>query len=418
MSGSSISTSMTRGGGGGGTSRSGGEPAVVNRRWLIVTGDLVRTGGMDRANLALAEFLADRGVDTRLVAFRAESRLIDRANVRHDRVPLPFRSYTLGLPLLARAGARAARQVLASGGRVVVNGGNCRCADVNWVHYVHAAYRPEGRPGAMARLRLGWSRMRELVKERAALQTARRVVVNSHRTRADVIALGVRPDAVSVVYYGIDAAEFLPPEDRAGGLDEARATRAELGIPPNAPLAVFVGALGDRRKGLDTLFAAWRQLAAGGAPPSLLVAGSGRELRMWEQHIRSAGLSDYVRLLGFRHDVPRLLRAADLLVSPARYEAYGLGVHEAICCGIPAIVSRSAGVAERYPADLAGDLLIDNPSDPDELARRLRGWRADVEGWKRRVRPFSDLLRARSWDDMAAEFVAVAEADDVPTMHR
>ena len=51
-------------------------------------------------------------------------------------------------------------------------------------------------------------------------------------------------------------------------------------------------------------------------------------------------------------DVPNLLRAADCLVAPTRYEAYGLGVHEALCCGLPGIVSADAGVAERYSPEL------------------------------------------------------------------
>jgi glycosyltransferase involved in cell wall biosynthesis len=162
------------------------------------------------------------------------------------------------------------------------------------------------------------------------------------------------------------------------------------------------------------VLAAWRHLSSDRAAPKLLVIGSGSELPRWNECIHLTGLQGSIKLLGFRRDVPRILRSVDLLVAPTRYEAYGLGVHEAICCGIPAIVSRSAGVAERYPSDLAGDLLLDNPSDVDELVRRLRAWRADVEGWKQRVRPFSDQLRSRSWDDMAAEIVAIAEADDSP----
>ncbi|MDK2408772.1 glycosyltransferase [Aphanizomenon sp. PH219] len=55
----------------------------------------------------------------------------------------------------------------------------------------------------------------------------------------------------------------------------------------------------------------------------------------------------YINFLGFRADVPNLLRAADCLVAPTRYEAYDLGVHEALCCGLPAIVSADAGVDER-----------------------------------------------------------------------
>lgn len=39
--------------------------------FLIVTGDFVKTGGMDRANYALARYIADSGAETHLVAYRS-----------------------------------------------------------------------------------------------------------------------------------------------------------------------------------------------------------------------------------------------------------------------------------------------------------------------------------------------------------
>jgi glycosyltransferase involved in cell wall biosynthesis len=98
-----------------------------------------------------------------------------------------------------------------------------------------------------------------------------------------------------------------------------------------------------------------------------------------------------------------------LLVSPTRYEPYGLNVHEALCCGLPALVSASAGVAERYPAAL-GEWLLPDPDDAADLAARLRAWRSDPQAYRARVAPLSEVLRARSWSQCAAEIVALAGA--------
>src|SRR5688572_12963942 len=98
---------------------------------------------MDAANHALAQFLAERGGEVHLVAHRVADDLLRRPNVSFHAVRKPAGSYLLGIPFLARAGKRWARRVAASGGRVVVNGGNCRWPDLNWVHYVHSAYRPD-----------------------------------------------------------------------------------------------------------------------------------------------------------------------------------------------------------------------------------------------------------------------------------
>jgi glycosyltransferase involved in cell wall biosynthesis len=226
-------------------------------------------------------------------------------------------------------------------------------------------------------------------------------VCNSDRTRRDVVELlGASPDRTRTVYYGTDPTRFRPATDA-----ERAEQRARLGWPADRPVVMFVGALGDRRKGFDTLFAAWSGLCKESSWDAVLVVvGRGAELPAWEERTRAAGLSDRVRFLGFRADVPDLLRAADGLVSPTRYEAYGLGVHEALCCGLPAVVSANAGVAERYPADLA-DLLLPDPDDAADLAARLRRWRDDTTAARERVRPLGERLRAHTWDDMGRAFL-------------
>jgi glycosyltransferase involved in cell wall biosynthesis len=116
-----------------------------------------------------------------------------------------------------------------------------------------------------------------------------------------------------------------------------------------------------------------------------------------------------VRVLGFRTDVPTVLAASDVLVHPARYEAYGLGVHEALCRGIPAIVTDAAGVTERYPQSLSG-LIVQGPPERDSLIAALRGWRALAIDWRSRAETAAASLRARSWDEMAAEIAAAVSA--------
>lgn len=367
--------------------------------FALVSGDFVKTGGMDRANYALASYLARRGRPVHLVAHRADDDLFGQGDVTLHRVPKPLNSYLLGEPLLLRAGRRWGKRVAAGGGRVVVNGGNCDWGDVNWVHYVHAAWPAVGTGSPLRRLKRAFSHRTALAAERKALRRARVVVANSERTRAALLdRLGLVPERVHTVYYGTDPARFRPatPAERA----EAR---GRLGWHDDRPVLAFVGALGDRRKGLDTVLAAWRILSRGESwDARLVVIGAGPGLDRLQAD--SAGRGESVEFLGFRRDVPDLLRACDALVSPTRYEAYGLNVHEALCCGLPALVSRSAGVAERYPAWLEG-LLIPDPDDPVDLARRLLAWRDDRSRLNAEVARLSDQLRRRTWDDMASAFL-------------
>ena len=118
-------------------------------------------------------------------------------------------------------------------------------------------------------------------------------------------------------------------------------------------------------------------------------------------------------MLGFTTEVPTLMASADALVSPTHYDAYGLSVHEALSCGLPAFVTATAGVAERYP-DTLRDLLLTYPPAAAEVAERLRRWRSDIEGYRSRVAPFASYMRRRTWADMAGEMLESIQARDRP----
>lgn len=359
---------------------------------------------MERANLAVAEYLAEHGRTVHLVGHSIDPTLIQHPTVFFHEVRRPLGSFLLGERRLNREGRRVAAKVTAEdrSSRVIVNGGNCDWGDINWVHYVHHAWSPD-RLAAPWYVKLkyrlsGWKARRD---EARVIPEARVTIVNSELTARQVSALpGVSADRIRTIYLGAPTG-WQPPTEA----ERAEARRA-LDLPDGRPVALFVGALGyDQRKGIDTLIGAWSRLEAEGRwNAELVVAGGGRGAD------RLKGESpDSIRWMGHTDQIQSLLAAADLLVSPVRYEAYGLNVQEALCRGLPAIVSRRAGIAERFPAEL-GPLLLDDPDDPDELAALLAMWRSDVPGWRERAAALGAELRRRDWQAMAAEFVEAAEA--------
>ncbi len=371
--------------------------------WVLVCGGFHPEGGMDRANAALAAYLARRGTRLHLVAHRVDGPLRDHPSVSIAQVPRHGGLYFTSDFTLDRRARRVARDLRRSGSQVLVvaNGGNCGIGDVNWVHSVHHAWpcRDDGAPAwfrGKNRLVKAWARSRE----RSAIRHARTVIANSNRTRRDVIELlGVDETRVHTVYLGSDPA-WSPP-----GPSRRDAMRRKWCRDPLRPMVAFVGALGhDTNKGLDRLLGAWGRLNAGGWSGELVVAGPG-DTRRWQRAAQAAGGT--VRIAGHTADVDEILDSADVMVSPVAYEAYGLAVHEAICRGVPAIVSRAAGVAERLPGDLA-ELLLGDPADVEELAGRIRTWAANPERWRERTLRAGDALRAFSEQDMAARIVAIA----------
>jgi glycosyltransferase involved in cell wall biosynthesis len=375
------------------------------KSYLLVTGDFVKTGGMDRANFALADYLARQGQQVHLVAHRVASELLAYPHVKFHRVSKIANSYLLSSPLLNWRGRFQAQRLAAAGGRVLVNGGNCQWGDVNWVHYVHAAYQPESQAGVLRQFKGSASRRMFLAAERTALKSARVIIVNSNRTKQDLIErLEIPQEKIHTIYYGIDPQSFYPasPQQRTQ-------LRHQLGWTQDKAIVIFIGALGDRRKGFDTLFAAWQQLCA--SPDwnaDLVVIGVGAELPLWQRRAEVAGINSRIHFLGFRSDVPNLLQAADCLVAPTRYEAYGLGVHEALCCGLPSIVSATAGIAERYPSQLQ-DLLIPNPDDAIDLAAKLQNWWNGQHYYNKLISSLSQELRNYTWDDMTKSILDTME---------
>jgi len=382
---------------------------MIAPAWVLVAGDFHPAGGMDRANAELARYLCATRVPLHLVTHRVDADLADHPNVHVHLARRVAGAHFLGHRELDRLGRAVATRVVAQmpGARVMVNGANCEWPDINWVHYVHREWlnSPASAP-LWFRLKAAIDNRSKSRKELRVLKAARIVIANSERTRADLIRdLAVDPDRVRTVYLG-SGSEWQPvkPERRA-------AARAWLGESSDRPLVVFVGAFGhDSRKGFDTLWTAWRSLCARSDwDANLIVAGGGRTLPRWRETIMRGGLEARVRLLGFTERVADVLAAADVLVSPVRYESYGLNVQEALCCGLPAIVSRSAGVAERYPSEL-NDMLLPNPDDASDLAARLLRWRTAIEDFKRRIAPLSATLRTWTWRDMAAQMIAIVES--------
>lgn len=162
--------------------------------------------------------------------------------------------------------------------------------------------------------------------------------------REDLAALAP-PDRLRVMPNGVDSRPPTTPEERA-------TARAELGLPADGRVALFVGDLDERK---DPVTAARAAQAAG---VTLLVAGDGP--------LRDA--LDGARVLGYRDDVDRLMRAADTFILPSLREGIAFAVLEAMAHGLAMVVSDGPGNPEAV-----GDAgLIVPVGDVDGFAAALR----------------------------------------------
>jgi glycosyltransferase involved in cell wall biosynthesis len=88
-----------------------------------------------------------------------------------------------------------------------------------------------------------------------------------------------------------------------------------------------------------------------------------------EQAVLRQGLSDHVRFLGFRSDVPRLMPAFDIVAMPSHVEPLGLAALEGMAAGRPVVASRVGGLAETVVNEVTG--LLVPPREPARLAAAI-----------------------------------------------
>jgi glycosyltransferase involved in cell wall biosynthesis len=193
---------------------------------------------------------------------------------------------------------------------------------------------------------------------------ARHVIANSAATRDAFVACGGDPARITVVPNGIDAAPFTTPSAA-----EIAALRTGLGIAGVTTVGLF-GRLAPW-KGQHVLIAALPALPGVQA----LIVG---DALFGEQDYRDSlkaqaaalGVADRVHWLGFRTDVPALMRAVDVVLHTSTApEPFGRVLVEGMLARRPVIATRDGAATEVLGAQYAH---LVRPGDPDDLAAAIR----------------------------------------------
>jgi glycosyltransferase involved in cell wall biosynthesis len=96
-------------------------------------------------------------------------------------------------------------------------------------------------------------------------------------------------------------------------------------------------------------------------------------------------------------NLPELYSGADFVVYPSMYEGFGMGVLEAMACGIPVACARAASLPET--AEHAA--LYFDPADREDMADRMVSLATDKELSGECVRLGLERVKAFSWDRCA-----------------
>lgn len=332
--------------------------------------------GIPKMHVQLARYLVSRGHEVHVYGNLADSDpQLTQEVIFHD-VGVPHRTGRLAEPWSVDRAMRRAGSMLRKDRPDVVHARGIS----SWVQdiaHVTGVYMGERRGRIESRGRSPLSRRLKDLAHPVAYPMGRLRSLHERRvTRDEGVVLhaetsgvawdlassyGIDPDRIRVVVPGVDVEAFSP-----------HGPRADLEL--DGPVVVFCGH-DYERKGLDRLLRALPRTATGAG---LAVVGGGTHSHTgWgdgpvEPYRRLAGelgVLDRVRFLGAQRDVAPIIRAADVLAHPARFDVWGLAVTEGMAAGLPVVVSRGTGASELVD-DRSGRVL-DEADDADELAAAL-----------------------------------------------
>ncbi|MDL2336229.1 MAG: glycosyltransferase [Pseudomonadota bacterium] len=188
----------------------------------------------------------------------------------------------------------------------------------------------------------------------ALLQTLGSRVIAVSNDMADSFAACLPREHIDVLFSGVDIADLTL---RAGRSE--RPLRDELELPADAQLVLGVGRISAQKD-----FASFARVAShvlkSNPRAYFLIAGPPEEpgaLAALEREIEEKALGARVRLLGARNDIPRLVRASDVVLSTAAFEGQGMSSIEAMALRRPVVAMACVGLRECITHETDGLLV-------------------------------------------------------------
>jgi glycosyltransferase involved in cell wall biosynthesis len=166
------------------------------------------------------------------------------------------------------------------------------------------------------------------------------------------------------LHHGLDPAAVAGWAGRPG----RDGVRAELGIPPDAPL---VGSVANFKAAKDHASLLRAAVLVRAALPEVrfLLVGQGPLEPETRRLAADLGLDGTVIFAGFRADAARLAAELDVFTLSSTYEGLPIALIEAMALGRPCVATRVGGVPE-VVRDAAQGVLVP-PRNPDALAGEL-----------------------------------------------
>ena len=154
--------------------------------------------------------------------------------------------------------------------------------------------------------------------------------------------------------------------------------RTELRLDINDKVIISVGELNDN-KNQQAIIKALSKI--NNRNIKYLVCGVGPKEKELKQLRESLGLNDQVIFLGYRDDIPELLKISDIFVFPSIREGFPVSVLEALASGLPLVTSNIRGINDYAENGITG--FHYEPNDVEGFATGITKLVNDEKLYKR-----------------------------------
>jgi len=240
--------------------------------------------------------------------------------------------------------------------------------------------------------------------------------VFSKDSKTEILLISEKEKESFIEFYGTDEKRFhlLPPgidRNRLASKDAhdiRKALRSEFSIGENDNIILFIGS-GFKTKGLDRAISALSSLPAPMLEKTVMLVLGQDKAKPFLKLSKKHGVSDKVRFLGGRTDIPRFLMAADLLLHPAYRENTGTVLVEAMAAGLPVLASDVCGYSFHVKKAGAGE-LVSSPFDQEKLNQMLSGMltSGNKSRWRENGKKYIAETDVFSLPEKAADIIEAA----------
>jgi glycosyltransferase involved in cell wall biosynthesis len=190
------------------------------------------------------------------------------------------------------------------------------------------------------------------------------IIANSQAIASELASkASIKPERINVIYNPVDFGVF------ASQKISRKQARENLGVSDEDFVVGFVGRL-HPVKGVDILIKAFLLILQQSPHYLLVLAGDGPQRKSLEQMTTKLGVSDRVRFLGMRDDVPQIMAAFDIGVVPSRQEPFGRVAVEFMRMKVPVICSGADGLAELVHDGQTGIVVPKN--SPEHICKAIQ----------------------------------------------